>query len=332
MNAQLATNSHSNAPPRTKKGVKFADEEVVHDVLRRRSQISRQSMAGIWFDGEDFESFIEDVEKSVDKLERGKRLKDKKYSSLGLESLTEEGAALRQAHKEYAWDTVLWEQNQQQEEGNRSSEQLAEAYREASRDAEVRAVRLARQVSDEVLEDYSKSGLEDLLEDSNSTWSLTSLSDDEAELPTDLPRTKPVLVRFADEEEVHKVLRRRSQISGPSKTRIWFQREDFEAFMDEVEDKVEKIDKGEQLDDKEDTTLGLESQTEEGSSERYANQDNAWATVLSEQEDQRKEGITSPFQIARAYKKVSREAVLNAALNAMSLARSVSDDELDLLE
>jgi len=137
-----------------KKSVQFADEKKqVHDVLRRRSQISRQSMQGIWFDGDDFEDFVEDMEKCVEKMEQGKRLKDKKYSSLGLESLTEEGSAIRQANQEDAWDAVLYEQEQQREEGKRDSIQIAEVYQQISYESQIFAQELARQVHEEV-EDY----------------------------------------------------------------------------------------------------------------------------------------------------------------------------------
>jgi len=137
-----------------KKSVQFADDKKeVHDVLRRRSQISRQSMQGIWFGGEDFEDFVEDMEKCVEKMEQGKRLKDKKYSSLGLESLTEEGSAIRQANQEDAWDAVLYEQEQQQKAGRRSSVQIAEVYRQISHESQLFAQELAQQVHEEV-DDY----------------------------------------------------------------------------------------------------------------------------------------------------------------------------------
>ncbi|CAJ1948925.1 unnamed protein product [Cylindrotheca closterium] len=232
-NLRFQTDLSNATPPRIKKGVKFADEEEVHGVLRRRSQISRKSMDGIWFDGEDFESFIDDIEKSVEKLEKEKQWKSNEYTSLGLECQTEKGSAIRQEYQELARDMVLWEQDQQKKEGRISSVQLAEAYREASRDAEVRAVKLARQVSDEALEDYTKSGLMDLLEDGSSS-SFMSLSVIEGGLDEDLPRTKPVRVRFAEEPVVHEVIRRRSQISRQSKKAIWFENEDFDAFKDDV--------------------------------------------------------------------------------------------------
>lgn len=137
--------------PFSPRSVKFADEEKVHAVLKRRSQFSRQSMVDIWFQGEDFEDFMDEIEYSVDKLERGKRLKDKKYSSLGLENLTEEGSALRRAYQEDAWDAVLWEQHYQREDGKRSSVLISQVYRDVSRDAEQRAVEVAIKVHREVM-------------------------------------------------------------------------------------------------------------------------------------------------------------------------------------
>jgi hypothetical protein len=141
----------NNNKERNTKNVKFAEEEQVHSVLRRRSQISRQSMADVWFHGGDFEAFLDDIEKSVDKLDKGKRLKDKKYSALGLENLTEEGSALHQAYQEDAWDAVLWEQHYQREDGKRSSVQIAQKYRDVSRESEQKAINMALQVHHEVL-------------------------------------------------------------------------------------------------------------------------------------------------------------------------------------
>ena len=136
-----------------KKSVQFSPEAQIHKVVKRRSQMSRQSMAGVWFEGEDFEDFVEDMEKCVEKMEQGKRLKDKKYSSLGLESLTEEGSAIRQANQEDAWDAVLCEQEAQREEGTRSSIQIMEAYQQISYESMLYAQELAQQVHEEV-EDY----------------------------------------------------------------------------------------------------------------------------------------------------------------------------------
>mmetsp|Transcript_30011 Transcript_30011/g.72062 ORF Transcript_30011/g.72062 Transcript_30011/m.72062 type:complete len:204 (+) Transcript_30011:343-954(+) len=164
-------------PSPSKKKVQFADAQEVHDVLRRRSQISRQSMQGIWFGGEDFDSFMDDMEKCVDKMEQGKRLKDKKYSALGLESLTEEGSAIRQANQEDAWDAVLYEQEQQQKEGKRSSIQIAEAYRQISYESQLYAQEQAQLVQEEV-EDFLYS-FDDL--DVNSNHSNDLLTPEETE-------------------------------------------------------------------------------------------------------------------------------------------------------
>eukprot|EP00980_Cylindrotheca_fusiformis_P030288 scaffold24629_cov117-Cylindrotheca_fusiformis.AAC.1 len=107
-------------------------------------------MNGIWFEGDDFESFLDEMEKCLDKIQNGKQLKDKKYSALGLEHLTEEGSALRQAYLEDAWDAVLWEQHYQRENGKQSDFRIAQVYRDVSRDAEQKAICKARQVHREI--------------------------------------------------------------------------------------------------------------------------------------------------------------------------------------
>ena len=147
---------------RLKKMVQWADSQVqVHDVVKRRSQMSRQSMQGIWFEGEDFEAFVEDMEKCVDKMESGQRLKDKKYSSLGLESLTEEGSAIRQANQEDAWDAVLGEQEQQWKEGRRSSIDISIAYQRISEYSAQYAHELAQAFHEE-LESYLNHSKDDI--------------------------------------------------------------------------------------------------------------------------------------------------------------------------
>ncbi|CAJ1948923.1 unnamed protein product [Cylindrotheca closterium] len=337
MNLSFQTGNPSNSPPRMKKqGLKFVDEEDVHGIFRLR-----MSVDDIWFDGENFESFIDDGEKSVETMEKPNRLKGNISSSLGLEyHQTEEGCDLRETKRDHSRDMLLWEQDQQQNEVRWPSMQLAEASlrREASSDAEVRAFKLATQVSDETLKDCRKSGLLDLLED-GSTSSFVSLSDMEgAELDASSPRTMPVRVRFAEEPVVHKVIRRRSQISRQSLEGIWFGGEDFEAFVDEVDESVKKIEHGEQLKETEETSLGLEALTEGAGDRRHENQEDAWDTVLGEQDDQWKAGITSPFEISRAYRKVSREAVLNAIEQARKVSDEVqadkncADDEMYLLK
>jgi len=315
MNVEGETNTLSNSPRKTK-SVRFAEKEEVHETIRRRSQISRQSMKGIWCDEEDFDAFMDDALKCVRKIERGDRLKDKKYSSLGLEHQTDEGHALKQAHKEYAWDMVLWEQKEQQKEGRRCSSQIREAYREASRDAEVRAVELARQVSNEVQKYYSKSGLDPKIES--------------ADLPMGSSRTKAVKVRFVDEPVVHDVLRRRSQISRPSKIDMWFDRNEFDVFEDDLNACIKKMDQGELLEDDKDSSLGLE--TREGRSLRHETQIDAWDTVLIAQEKQREQGITSPFQISRAYKNISKDSAEYAAALARQVSREVEADNLEPLK
>ena len=305
---QKDTNIFNSSRP--KKTVMFADKEEVHEVIRRVSQMSRESVKGIWCDEEDFEAFLKDTYKCVKKMERGERLKDKRYSALGLENRTEEGQALRDAQKEYAWSMVLWEQTQQKEEGTRSSLQIRDAYREASRDAEVRAVELARELSDEVKGYLSK----------DMDLSNTSLDYDVDAPESPVGRTKPIRVRFAEAPEVHEVFRRVSQMSRRSKAGIWFGQEDFNMFIDEMDAAIEKLNLGECV-GQNDTSLGLEPQTEEGRYLRDANKEETWDLVLGEQELQREQGITSPFQLARKSRKVSDRA----AFKALALAQKVSE-------
>ena len=83
--------------------VRFDDlPPEVHKVVPRVSQFSRESLAAIWFDEDDFQDFLDDMKDTIHRSERGKSLKDKKYTLSGLESYTEEGQALKRGFREDA--------------------------------------------------------------------------------------------------------------------------------------------------------------------------------------------------------------------------------------
>ena len=97
------------------------------------------------------EDFVYEAQKTIEKMEAGKTIKDKKYTMHGLEGLTEEGMALKRGFRNDAWDAVLWEQEYQYRDGKRDSLLLSQVYREVSKDAEWHAMQSAAKLHREVV-------------------------------------------------------------------------------------------------------------------------------------------------------------------------------------
>ena len=72
-------------------------------------------------------------------MDEGSELKDKKYSSRGLEGHTTVGAAAKKGERRLAINAVLDEQMIQWEEGIFNEDAIAEIYCEASSRCQVRA-------------------------------------------------------------------------------------------------------------------------------------------------------------------------------------------------
>jgi hypothetical protein len=131
--------------------VKFSDAQEVHSVVPRLSSFSPEDRQNMWFEGEDFQDFVDEALKTVEKMEQGKELRDKKYSALGLENYTEEGRALKTAFREDAYDAVMYEQEEQYQLGRRDSGLLADAYHRVSVESHKRAICLALRLRRDVI-------------------------------------------------------------------------------------------------------------------------------------------------------------------------------------
>jgi hypothetical protein len=131
--------------------VKFSESQEVHKVVPRLSSFSPEELQNIWFEGEDFQDFVDEALKTVEKMEQGKQLRDKKYTALGLEKLTEEGRALKAAFREDAYDAVMYGQEEQYLKGRRDSGLLAAAYSQVSKESQLRAFNLALQLRRDVI-------------------------------------------------------------------------------------------------------------------------------------------------------------------------------------
>lgn len=81
-----------------------------------------------WYTAAEFDGIRHNMEKQIRKLNRGEKLRDRKYCSRGLECYVDEAAELRQEYKDLARQAVLDEQYYQQEEGIVDEYTIAAAY------------------------------------------------------------------------------------------------------------------------------------------------------------------------------------------------------------
>ena len=146
-NAVIATKS----PPKPKKAVRFEPKhDQVHRVVPRLSSITPIDKQLLWFDSTEFGDMYDECERTARKLNSGKKVKDKKYSAVGLEAWTEEGREVRTIHKADAWDAVFEEQYAGYTQGRRVSMNVSAAYQKASEDAKLRAVQVAMGIHEDV--------------------------------------------------------------------------------------------------------------------------------------------------------------------------------------
>ena len=148
-----------------KKGVKFdSSNDEVYKVLPRLSSITTDQKKELWFTKDEFNLMYDDCDRTVERMENGKLLKDKKYTSHGLEGWTNEGHYLRKYDKEDAWDAVLDQQYKMQKAyGRRISTNVSLAYQQVSKDAKQRAIDIAKSnqsdVNRYILKDIQQSGV-----------------------------------------------------------------------------------------------------------------------------------------------------------------------------
>ena len=126
-------------------------QDEVYKVVPRLSTFTEEQREQIWFNDEDFDLMYDEIERTAEKMEQGKTLKDKKYTPLGLEGWTMKGRTQRKWNKEDAWDAVLDEQYRNlKDHGRRISTNVSHAYQNASRLAKEKARNVAAGIHDDV--------------------------------------------------------------------------------------------------------------------------------------------------------------------------------------
>ena len=97
-----------------------------------RHEYSPDELKSCWFTSEECKETEIDIAKELKLMEKGKKLKDKKYSSRGLENFTPLKALARNDTMDSAIISVMLEQESQRATGERDEVAIAEAYHRIS--------------------------------------------------------------------------------------------------------------------------------------------------------------------------------------------------------
>jgi hypothetical protein len=96
------------------------------------NEYSRKEIERTWYLPEESFKVHESCIKEILMLERGKKMKGKKYCSRGLENSTKQAQLARKQNQRDAYDAVLDEQDEQHEHDNYDDDAIAEMYHGAS--------------------------------------------------------------------------------------------------------------------------------------------------------------------------------------------------------
>ena len=107
--------------------VKFESTADVRYTLNL-DDYSDEEIFASWFDPVEYAIILSKLDKSVTKLQDGKSFHEKKHTSVGLESITEEGYRNTQRNRRKAYKVVLVEQQAQRELGMNDASFLAALY------------------------------------------------------------------------------------------------------------------------------------------------------------------------------------------------------------
>jgi hypothetical protein len=147
--------------------VSFRGFAKVHEVLSIRDY-SEKEFRAVWYNDKEYEKFADHCKITVERIEKGKALKDKKYCAIGLEYWTDAGMRKRQRNRGQAFSVVLEEQLAQWEDGENDQESISELYSACTASSRMVAtttgLRTEREVKehlDEYLEEYLTSTCED---------------------------------------------------------------------------------------------------------------------------------------------------------------------------
>ena len=106
----------------------------------------------LWFQKEEFDKIIAKSQVVIEKAALTKSLPGKKYCTRGLERLSPESSDQIMTQREDAWDAVLYEQDQQREEGTFDEDYIADLYKSSTQLNQDEAVERAQQDAAEVEE------------------------------------------------------------------------------------------------------------------------------------------------------------------------------------
>ena len=107
------------------------------------NDFSEQEIQATWLSRDDLMRIRQEIDFTVDLIEKGADIDEETYSRRGLEFRTRLGAHMRLENKECARDAVLSEQEFQKDEGYSDDEELATVYSETSYRCQVAAHMLA---------------------------------------------------------------------------------------------------------------------------------------------------------------------------------------------
>jgi len=118
--------------------VSFSEKIHVRNTLSCKDCTTEEIQA-CWYTAEENQRIHRHCSKEIRKMDEGSELKDKKYSSRGLEGHTTIGAATKKEKRWLAINAVLDEQMIQWEEGIFDEDAIAEIYCRASSSCQVKA-------------------------------------------------------------------------------------------------------------------------------------------------------------------------------------------------
>ena len=107
--------------------VRFA-ENIVHPIPTL-DEMPPEVIQAVWYDDVDYQGFRKHCELSVEEIEKGKTLKDKKHSALGLDGWTKKGYEKRERHRIDSIDAVMDEQFAQWDDGKDDFDSIADLYK-----------------------------------------------------------------------------------------------------------------------------------------------------------------------------------------------------------
>lgn len=131
--AQAITSHNSDNHHRR---VVFREQVTIHHTISREDTLPEEQ-AATWFSAQEFQTISQSCFLQIQMLNRGKRLKGKKYCARGLESETKVGLRTKSMNRLLAKKVVLEEQDRQRREGVREPHYLAYLYFSATASCQV---------------------------------------------------------------------------------------------------------------------------------------------------------------------------------------------------